>query len=600
MPLLVWLGALLGAFALWRVSARRSVPNGLTRVAGPTRERWLTGNFQRLFKDGLEYNLGLIRQYGGVIKVHGPLGAQQLLVSDPRALHHIVVKDQDIYHETDMFLMTNRLIFGEGLIATVGEQHRKQRKMLNPVFSLANMRSVLPTVVPIAEHLLERIREQLPKGGGSAEVDMYPWAGRITMDFLGGGVLGISLDALDPEKTKEHANTIRKVSRTALRVLVLRPFIPMVVKNFSLYWRNKMVDWLPLPALRELRELSRILDRCAWNVFHEKKDELENGMSDRDYEGPHRNLMTIMLEANQSSSEKERLTDDELIGQINTLMIGGDTVTTAVARVFWILAREQDAQARLRSEIRRAKMTVAAEHGLEDEGEKVPLPYDTLVSLPYLDAVVRETLRLYPPTSLINRVATKDAILPLQDPVHATTGEETRAVHVPAGTNVIISILGGNRNKRIWGDDADEWRPGRWLTGSGERIGWGKNVDLDLAFDDDASEGQEKGHVVEGTPGYRNGVKYPGVYATMMTFLGGSRACIGFKFAEMELKQVLVTLISALHFSLPSAVDEEGVRKEVYWRMDGLQVPVVLPPHGDGKTAGVPLDIRPVKDSDFL
>lgn len=60
------------------------------------------------------------------------------MVSDPRALHHIVVKDQDIYHETDMFLMyvscdriflyafaqpqcrTNKLIFGEGLIATVG------------------------------------------------------------------------------------------------------------------------------------------------------------------------------------------------------------------------------------------------------------------------------------------------------------------------------------------------------------------------------------------------------------------------------------------------------------------------------------------------
>ena len=65
-------------------------------------------------------------------------------------------------------------------------------------------------------------------------------------------------------------------------------------------------------------------------------------------------------------------------------------------------------------------------------------------------------------------------------------------------------------------------------------------------------------------------------------------------------EQVLVTLIPSLHFSLPSAVNEEGVRKEIYWRMDGLQVPVVLPPHGDGKTTGVPLDIRAVKDSDFL
>ena len=80
-------------------------------------------------------------------------------------------------------------------------------------------------------------------------------------------------------------------------------------------------------------------------------------------------------------------------------------MTTAVARVFWILAREQDAQARLRSEICKAKKAIAAEQGLaSDEREKVALPYDTLVSLPFLDAVVRETLRLYPPTSLINRV----------------------------------------------------------------------------------------------------------------------------------------------------------------------------------------------------
>lgn len=85
-------------------------------------------------------------------------------------------------------------------------------------------------------------------------------------------------------------------------------------------------------------------------------------------------------------------------------------------------------------------------------------------------------------------------------------------MHVPAGTNVIISILGANRNRRIWGDDADEWRPGRWLTEGGERIGWGKGVDIDLTFDED---GERKGELAEGTPGYRNGVKYPGVYATM-------------------------------------------------------------------------------------
>lgn len=101
-----------------------------------------------------------------------------------------------------------------------------------------------------------------------------------------------------------------------------------------------------------------------------------------------------------------------------------------------------------------------------------------------------------------------------------------------------------------------------------------------------------------------------------MTFLGGGRACIGFKFAEMEisewlilsqiflstdrsLEQVLSTLLSHLHFALPTAVNGDGVRKEIYWRIDGLQVPVVREPHGDFKTPQVPLVVRLVTEGDF-
>ncbi len=65
------------------------------------------------------------------------------------------------------------------------------------------------------------------------------------------------------------------------------------------------------------------------------------------------------------------------------------------------------------------------------------------------------------------------------------------------------------------------------------------------------------------------------------------------------IEQVLTTLLCHLHFALPSAVDADGVRKEIYWRMDVLQVPVVRPPHGDLKTTQAPLDIRLVRESDF-
>lgn len=71
-------------------------------------------------------------------------------VSDPAALYQIVVKDQHIFTETRTFISSNSLTFGPGLLATEGDMHRRQRKMLNPVFSTAHMRDIAPIIYPIA------------------------------------------------------------------------------------------------------------------------------------------------------------------------------------------------------------------------------------------------------------------------------------------------------------------------------------------------------------------------------------------------------------------------------------------------------------------
>lgn len=74
-----------------------------------------------------------------------------------------------------------------------------------------------------------------------------------------------------------------------------------------------------------------------------------------------------------------------------------------MCRILWILASRPDVQARLRGEVRDAKQMYAVSHDITDPWEEVGLPYDLLMGLPYLDAVVRETLRVYPPTSLLSR-----------------------------------------------------------------------------------------------------------------------------------------------------------------------------------------------------
>lgn len=58
-------------------------------------------------------------------------------------------------------------MFGEGLIGTLGDQHKKQRKMLNPVFSVSNMRDLLPVIQPIADQMAAIFTQQIPGDGGA-------------------------------------------------------------------------------------------------------------------------------------------------------------------------------------------------------------------------------------------------------------------------------------------------------------------------------------------------------------------------------------------------------------------------------------------------
>lgn len=60
--------------------------------------------------------------------------------------------------------------------------------------------------------------------------------------------------------------------------------------------------------------------------------------------------------------------------------------------------------------------------------------------------------------------ACKDVILPLYKPIIGIDGTEVREIIVPRNTDIMLSLLGANRNRDIWGQDADEWKPERWLS----------------------------------------------------------------------------------------------------------------------------------------
>ncbi|KAG1723805.1 cytochrome P450 [Suillus lakei] len=551
-------------------------------VAGPEKENWWKGNIESMFVDSFERSLKVAADYGGAVKIPVFFGGESLYVSDPRALHHILVKEQHIFEENEGFLSSNKLVFGEGLISTLGEQHRKQRKMLNPVFSTSNMRELLPTIQPISHQLKSILRSNL-YAHNSVELDMLPWLSRSSLDCVCEGVLGYHSAALDTGNENEYTEALRMLGPSISKTMLFRPFVPTFVRSVSFYWRKKIVDWLTISWLptqtmrnfRELRRIVEIMDSASRNIFQEKKDALEilssvpSQSHDISGETKGKDIMSIMLKANASSSEGDRLSDAELLGQMNVMIFAGlETTTAAVARALYMLAKHPDVQAQLRAEISDA--TAAAyqagevDHShADDQRGPVRLSYDALMNLPFLDAVVRETFRLYPSLPVLGRSTTEATSVPLQFPVRSASGEEINAIPVAKHQLVFLSVLAANHSQAVWGEDASEWKPERWLNST--------------------------------QAGVKDGVRYTGVYSSMMTFITGNRSCIGFKFAEMEIKDVLATLLPDIHFALPSEPDENGHVKEIYWKMTAFHTPVVKAPAGDGDTPHLPLSLRLVR-----
>ena len=173
-------------------------------------------------------------------------------------------------------------------------------------------------------------------------------------------------------------------------------------------------------------------------------------------------MLTVrkLVKANRSLYEKNRLTDEELISQmryasvlftwanvetginghnVRTILLAGhETTATTMNWGLMELANNPAVQDRLRSEIYSMKTSIQARGG----GEFTASDFD---AMPYLTAVIKEILRVYPVSFHNHRQSGKDDVLPLSKPMVLKSGEVVNEILVPKGTKVVLSITGYNR-----------------------------------------------------------------------------------------------------------------------------------------------------------
>ncbi|THU83367.1 cytochrome P450 [Dendrothele bispora CBS 962.96] len=530
-----------GLYHMWRRHAVKS----LVPLPGPVSKSFIFGNSRDLYSapNGLDYHHGLFRKYGNVFKVNMMAGEEQIYLSDTRALQHVLVKDTHIFDETPAMMSEFYYCFGPGLISVHGDTHKKQRKMIQPLFGTSHMRNLTPTFWKVAAQTRDVILAKVLEGssgngsvsaceGVSAVIDVWRWCSRVALEGVGVGALGYSFGALDDSVDSDYMIAARELPYT---VYPLRKFMPICIwcmKNLPVWLQRFLAKITPVPRVQKVRRIVETLQRTSDALWEEKKriileDDLEK---EAQLAAAGNDVLSVLMRANMSAleNEKEYLPEEEVKGQINTLVSAAhDTVSSAIGRMLFALSQDAPRQERLRKELIEAS-------GVSEDFTQIN--YHTVTTLPFLDACYRETLRLYAPASFQHRIAKKATVVPLREPITLANGEVIKELPINKDQTVFVGIETVNRDPEIWGPDAEQWIPERWI---------------------------------EGIPHSVNTASVPGAFSNTLTFLGGNRSCIGMKFSEIEIKTVLFALIRDFQFGPAPG------KEEIKWRLSLVQTPAL-------------------------
>lgn len=343
-------------------------------------------------------------------------------------------------------LQETKRILGEGLLTSEGDLHLRQRRLMQPLFHRRTIAAYGEEMVACAERLQERWRD-------GERRDLHPEMTRLTL-----AVIGQTLFASDVEGEAGEIGVALTDAMDSLQRFML-PFYGAVER-------------LPLPTARRLRASRRRLDETIARLIAERR--VRPG--DRD-------LLSLLLASRDEHGHP--MTDGQVRDEAMTIFLAGHETTAVTLTWTWmLLAGDPAVERRLHAE-------------LEDVvGDRLPM-VDDLERLPYMERVLRESLRLYPPAWLIGRRALVDV--------------ELGGYSIPAGSIVILSPWVTQRDARFFAEPL-RFDPDRWT------------ADADAA-----------------RPRF-----------TYFPFGGGIRRCIGESFALMEAKLLLATIARRWRFRLDS------------------------------------------------
>ncbi|XP_032663022.1 cytochrome P450 4C1-like isoform X2 [Odontomachus brunneus] len=367
-----------------------------------------------------------------------------------------------------------KAVLGNGLVTAPEHIWVRHRKMLAPSFNTNILRTFCDIFVNRSLVFTEELEHMV-----NGEVDLSQHILKCTLDSISGTSLGTELQL---KKIEQYLNAIVRVKQIITyrlrNIFLLSDFI----FNLTSLSREQQKNLNFIYSVTEEVIQQNAMDNLVGNKIQSAKPS-------------RRRLVDILME---TSDEGKKFTRNEIIDEINTI-VGAGTDTTAIALNFiiFMLANFPEIQQKVYEELLEIYDT--------QDPKSVPVDFKDLQHMNYLECIIKETLRLFPPVPLIGRQLNEDL--------------QIGGYTLPKGADILITILTLHRNEKYW-PKALTFDPDRFLPENMTNI-------------------------------------HPYSY---ITFSNGPRNCIGAKYAMISMKILIATLLRTYILKVDKEVKIEQIK----------------------------------------
>ncbi|CAH8273838.1 unnamed protein product [Arabidopsis lyrata] len=434
-----------------------------------------------------------------------------LVTVDPANIHHIMSSNFANYPKGPEFKKLFDIL-GDGIFNADSELWKDLRKsaqsmMMNPEFqkfSLATSSNKLEKgLVPLLDHVA---KEKLV-------VDLQDMFQRFTFDTTFVLATGYDPGCLSVEMPEVEFARALDDAEEAIFFRHIKP---------EILWR--LQGLLGLGDEKKMTKARATLDRVCSKYIATKRDEVSRGTNNVDSHS--KDLLTSYMNLDTTKYKLLNPSDERFLRDtILTFMLAGrDTTGSGLTWFFWLLIKTPEVIAKIRQEIntnlfQRSKVNADA----SDNNDSDSFNPQELKKLVYLHGAICEALRLYPPVPFQHKSPTKPDVLP--------SGHK-----VDANSKILFCLYSLGRMKSVWGEDALEFKPERWISESGNSV-----------------------H----EPSYK-----------FLSFNAGPRTCLGKEVAMMQMKTVAVKIIQNYEMKIVEGQQIEPAPSVILHMKHGLKVTV--------------------------